>query len=457
MTAEPPRAASRSKTPWLWASAILVLLMATALVAPAFNRTMRYDEAFTAIYYSHSALHTLVSYTAPNNHILHSLLAQAAMRLIGSQPLAVRFPALAAGLLALAMVIRLGRRLGDRRIGLAGAALLAINPTFVDYTINARGFTLTLLLTLVLLELTLFARKTRTRRYRYALIGVAAAAILTLTSMAILIAGVMAWIIWQAGGFARRAVSEKIVPLLVGCIVGGVFYLPALAMGWLGSHFDRFGYDDPVLLLADWLRLAFTPILPGLLIALGLVVGLWVAQKRRSGPSNAFLRWVVCLYGAAASLALVQWMITGTLFYPRNYFYLLAPLALLAGMGLARLAGRTMTLLAILIVGAGFVTLSGLDAPTAVDTLADLVRQNPVEDRVLIGCCLEEPVFYHLRLSGEAERLLGAPESGYFVVIGDFQPWQEVLAAYKLSDRAESCVLLTDSPWEPFSAYRCEW
>lgn len=450
------QAPEQNRSRWLWASAILVLLLFAALVVPALNRSMRYDEAFTANHYSHSALHILVSYTAPNNHILHSLLVQAAMRLVGPWPLAVRLPALAAGLLTLAMVIRLGRRLGDWRGGLAAAALLAINPAFVEYTVNARGFTLTMLLTLVLLELTLFPQQTRARRYRYALIGTAAAAILTLPSMALLVAGVMAWIVWQAGGFTRRAVQEKLVPLLVGCILGGVFYLPSLVLGKWANFLGRFGYDDPISLLVDWLRMVFTPALPGLLIGLGLVAAAWVLA-RPTGSPHAFLRWTVCLIGTATGLALLQWVITGKVFFPRNYLYLLAPLILLAGMGLARLAGRYTILLAILVVGSGFLLLPPLDALTDVDTLAALIRQNPDGDKVLIGCCLEEPVVYHLRLSGDSGRLHGYPESGYFLVVEDEQRLQEVLTLHDLSDRADSCVPLTNSQWEPFSAYRCEW
>ncbi len=132
---------------------IVALLLATFGFYVSFvSRTIQYDEAYTL---RHFAVHpgiALLSYTEPNNHMLHSLLVWVSTTLAGMSLVAVRFPALLMALLAVAMMYRVGCRLGGWQVGLLAAAFLVTNGVFADYAVNARGYTLAIFLTLALVD-----------------------------------------------------------------------------------------------------------------------------------------------------------------------------------------------------------------------------------------------------------------------------------------------------------------
>ncbi len=74
---------------------------------------MRYDEAMTYVVYASKGLATiLVSYTAPNNHILHTVLVHYACALLGPSPWVTRLPC--AGYLGHPAHVRLPPEPGDR-------------------------------------------------------------------------------------------------------------------------------------------------------------------------------------------------------------------------------------------------------------------------------------------------------------------------------------------------------
>src|SRR5215216_7354891 len=63
------------------------------------NQSIAYDEAYTFINFaSRPFKHILADYSAPNNHIFHTILVGMAYRLFGAQPWALRLPAFLAGI-----------------------------------------------------------------------------------------------------------------------------------------------------------------------------------------------------------------------------------------------------------------------------------------------------------------------------------------------------------------------
>jgi mannosyltransferase len=71
------------------------------------------------------------------------------MKLFGTSEFAVRFPSLIFGVLAIPMIYLLGRRLFNEEVGLISALILAISPFNVEYSQEARMYSLLLFLALL--------------------------------------------------------------------------------------------------------------------------------------------------------------------------------------------------------------------------------------------------------------------------------------------------------------------
>jgi hypothetical protein len=99
-------------------------------------------------------------YGKPTNHAVQTVpskLAERGWRLLRGEPaggiheVALRFPVLAAGLGAIAMVAVLGRRWGGERVGMAAAWVMALHPWLLRYGVDARSYGMTMLIVPLLL------------------------------------------------------------------------------------------------------------------------------------------------------------------------------------------------------------------------------------------------------------------------------------------------------------------
>ncbi len=77
---------------------------------------------------------------------LYYLIIHATRQLFGDSDFAFRYPSVLFGVLLVPLLGRLGRRMGGRAVGLAVAALAAVNPLQVYYSQEARMYTLLVLL-----------------------------------------------------------------------------------------------------------------------------------------------------------------------------------------------------------------------------------------------------------------------------------------------------------------------
>jgi hypothetical protein len=125
------------------------LMMIAALVRwPYLDQPMRYDESHTYLNYASQPWYVAIAkYDAPNNHILHTLAVRASARLLGDSPFAIRLPAFLAGVLLAPACYLLGVAVRGRAAGaLAGLTVAAWSP-LVEFSTNARGYTLVCLFT----------------------------------------------------------------------------------------------------------------------------------------------------------------------------------------------------------------------------------------------------------------------------------------------------------------------
>ena len=114
------------------------------------GKPIQYDEAYTFLSFASRPLNKALSdYHLPNNHLLHTLFVHLSTRLLGEGVLAIRLPALLAGGLLIPAAYLLGSKLYNKFTGYLSAMLVAVTPILVDYSINARGYTLVALFTLL--------------------------------------------------------------------------------------------------------------------------------------------------------------------------------------------------------------------------------------------------------------------------------------------------------------------
>jgi len=137
------RAATRDRV----VVALLTLLGAAARL-PAMTRPLGTDEAATFLYYASKPLAIVLTIYGANNHVLHTILMHGAWRLFGDAEWALRLPAFLAGTALIPLAWWTARRLSCNG-ALIAAGLVAGAPALVDFSNDARGYTLLCACTLV--------------------------------------------------------------------------------------------------------------------------------------------------------------------------------------------------------------------------------------------------------------------------------------------------------------------
>ena len=124
------------------------------------NNAVGYDEAYTFIHFASRSLQVILTdYSAPNNHIFHSLLVYIGYHIFGNHVWALRLPAFLAGVLTIPAIYMAGKVIYGKNAALIAAALVACTPILVDFSVNARGYTLMCLFSCLILWIAGILRK----------------------------------------------------------------------------------------------------------------------------------------------------------------------------------------------------------------------------------------------------------------------------------------------------------
>ena len=196
----------------------IITLIGAVARALLLARPLHYDEAFTLTeYVSRSPLFFLTRYTHPNNHVLHTMLAWIATR-IEDAPWIARLPAFLSGVAVIPATWLAAARI-DQRAALIAAGLAAGATPLVEYSAQARGYTILVLCVLLLYAL---------RPGPIAGGLLIAAGAWTIPVMAYAAAGYLAWRFFDD---RRTAVWTG----LVAAAVTFVLYVPILVVSGLDS------------------------------------------------------------------------------------------------------------------------------------------------------------------------------------------------------------------------------
>jgi mannosyltransferase len=297
VTASVALRAERSFSPAAVSGVIVagLTLVGLALRAAGLDESLYGDELYTYEVSGRAGLDDVVSGVAGDIEIsppLYFVFAWATAKL-GDPQVWLRVPSFLAGVAAIPVVYLLGSRTVGLRAAVVGAALLALSPFAIAYSVEARPYALTLLLT-ALSTLALLAAVYKGRPHQWALFALASWAALMSHYTAIFpLAAQAAWAVW-----AHR---EHLRPLAVAHAAIGAGLLP-----WLPSFLADRDADFQSAIETVW---PFTPSFFLRSLAGGVVGNSYVGLPEIPGEAALALLaggLLLALPGASRAISLLR-------------------------------------------------------------------------------------------------------------------------------------------------------
>ncbi len=299
-------------SPWIAGCLGLLTALLAVRIGLHLDQTLRADEAQTFLRSgAGSPLFSMLVWTSPNNHILHSVLMRLSVMLFGTDPWAIRLPA-AAITAATVPLVFLGLR---RHLGVAAsllaAGVFAGSAYAVEQGTNARGYPIVVAATLVLAAVARACAAGRPAAVAVAAIAAAVGA-WAVPVMLLPFAGLLVYVAWwnrRRPGVALRRSAALAAPTGVLALT---LYAPALLLvtfaetGVASAAYDTmaetgilrqariFGFD----LAHAWAQMSFPAGSGTGWIGFALVLAGVLLAARRGHASRAFV--VAALVGPLA-------------------------------------------------------------------------------------------------------------------------------------------------------------
>ena len=223
---------------WILLSLGIITLFGLFTRLIQYNRTVGYDEAYTFIHFASRSLRTIITdYSAPNNHIFHSLLVHLVYLVFGNHLWALRLPSLIAGVVTIPAAYLAARTFYGRFTGLLAAALVSLAPMLVDYSNNARGYTLMCLFACLLLWLAGLLRQKSTFSGWFLLTITAVLGFYTLPVMVYPVSAIFLWLLlcWLVKDINENNPNKFIVSFILSSFftifLTILLYSPVLILG----------------------------------------------------------------------------------------------------------------------------------------------------------------------------------------------------------------------------------
>lgn len=125
------------------------------------NQPMKNDEAYNFNHFVLAGFKNIISEYTPNNHIFHTLLVRLSYLTLGPEPWKIRLPAFIAGIIVIILTYLFFRFYYNERVALLASGLVATSPLPIDFSANARGYTLSILFFLLIFILSLSIAQSR--------------------------------------------------------------------------------------------------------------------------------------------------------------------------------------------------------------------------------------------------------------------------------------------------------
>ena len=417
---------------WQAALALASVTIVATFTRLAFvNHPFQHDEAYTFEAFAVRPFSKIITdYSLPNNHVLHTIFVRMSYLLFGDSPLAVRLPALLAGVLMAPLTYYVARRLYNRSAAVVSAALVAAAPVLIGYSTDARGYTMLCMITLGGFGLGIYVLNHKNRAAWLLLSVLSALGFYTLPIMLYPYGIIMLWLFGSAllGDRGKdydsfwRMLKYLIFSGLLTVVLTILLYTPIFIFSGVGSVTSNgfvgslswidFRQTLPVRLLETWQDWTLNvPEVLGYILVAGVGLSLVFHRKisqRRFPIQAAALIWLT-----------VTMLIQRPNPWARVWLYLFAPVMIWASAGLlapiqvwgARWRGKikldalVSTLMALAILGAGVVygiiNIPEQNAVKDIEASAIFLssRLQPL-DRIAMDYPMDVPFWYYARLHG---------------------------------------------------------
>lgn len=309
---------------------------------------LRYDEAVTYTQYASGGWRVATTtYATPNNHVFHSLLVGWLTGWLGAAPVVIRLPAFFAGCMLVPLTAWVAFQAHGRAAGMVAAAVVATSPVLVEFSTNARGYTLLAVAVLLAVGIGQRLLEKGSVILWVALVEAGVMGLYTLPIMAIPWAGITLWLAVNLaaregtrGERARRLGALAAANVAVAVVTAALYSGIVLHEGMEALTGNRFVEEQPLGgflaaapaaardVLAHWGR--------GVPWPLAALVGAVAVAGLTLGPRRRRLSLAVALAaGAAAAMLVVR-----NHGEARIWLWALPLAAVAAGVGVAELARR---------------------------------------------------------------------------------------------------------------------
>jgi hypothetical protein len=326
----------------------LLILWGTVLRAFFLDQPMRFDESATFLSYINNDWLSLFNYSAPNNHVLNSLLGKITTSLWGSHPAIIRLPAFTFGIGAMILIFIVCRALGSS--GWLAVTIIACHPYLILFSTNARGYSGFVFFTLLFLFQSIKVIDKNSRKKTLVLAMVGAIGLFNMPIMLFAIGGIVLWLLIRLlssgqtistivtsflGPFSITLIATTLLlysPVIISTSVLNGGFKQALQMlvnnEFVASIDSTFFLSTVQSYGHNLIRVYSQSIPSGLLLCGFLLTLLGLIREHRSGRYNTMQ-----LLLALVCVTLVMFFMKHTFPYPRTWIFFIPILALVADSG----------------------------------------------------------------------------------------------------------------------------
>lgn len=221
-----------------WLPLLVLSLSSLAVRVSYLHLPIRYDEAHSWLEYSSMPWFVTVSkYDDPNNHIFHNLLVNLVGRVLGHEPWQLRLLALLAGVLIAPLTFLVARQwLSVPAAWVAGLICVGSSP-LIEYSVNARGYTLVMVWTLLAYAAAEHFTRTRNLASGLGLILAGALGLWTVPTMILSLVSVWVWMVLLMPTRQRTCETFAVAALTLG--TAAVLYSPVLLVATVRENAER--------------------------------------------------------------------------------------------------------------------------------------------------------------------------------------------------------------------------
>ncbi|UCC91517.1 MAG: glycosyltransferase family 39 protein [Candidatus Aenigmatarchaeota archaeon] len=210
---------------------VIILILSIGFRLVYLDQPMKHDEAATFNNFASKSMFQIsVDYYSSNNHIFHSIFVHLSYLLFGKDEIFIRFPAFIFGILSILSIYFLARKILDRNVALLSMLLLSVSQFFINYSSEARGYTLAVFLSILTVYFIFEALKTEKLKFWLISAVLVSLTMYTIPSMFYFFLGISVWVIFvKAKKLSRnQKFKNPLLFLLLSGFITTVLYMPIL-------------------------------------------------------------------------------------------------------------------------------------------------------------------------------------------------------------------------------------